>query len=70
MKNNTLNLMGKILIILVILISFVLLYFAKPLLFPDGDIIDSLIISKNILIFSILNYFFFIGLYMCYLSNK
>ena len=63
------NLIGKLCILLSFLLAIICLSY-QSIFLPEGELYEPYILSRNLLIISILNWTFLLGLYLIYIEGK
>ena len=63
------NIIGKLCILLSFLLAIICLSY-QSIFLPEGELYEPYILSRNLLIISILNWTFLLGMYSIYIENK
>lgn len=63
------NIIGKLCILLSFLLAIICLSY-QSIFLPEGELYEPYILSRNLLIISILNWTFLLGLYLIYREDK
>lgn len=63
------NIIGKLCILLSFLLAIICISY-QSIFLPEGELYEPYILSRNLLIISILNWTFLLGLYLIYIEGK